>query len=284
MKIAIASGKGGTGKTTIATCLAHVAATPSRTVAYLDCDVEEPNGHIFLVPHLGPAKPVGVTTPRVDESACTHCGQCGEVCQFSAIVSTAKAVMVFPELCHGCGGCAMVCPTGAISEQLHRSGTVEVGAAGEIAFVRGTLDVGQMMSGPVIRAVKEASPDVDLMLIDAPAGTGCSVVQSVRDCDYLVLVTEPTPFGLNDLELAVDMGRALSRRLGVVINRSDIGDDCVEAFCQQEQIPILGRIPDNRRVAEAYSRGDLVCEAVPEWGRLFTAILKTVIEAAEVVA
>ncbi len=281
MKIAIASGKGGTGKTTVATCLAHVAANVGRSVAYLDCDVEEPNGHIFLTPRLGPAEPVGVQVPNVDESTCTLCGECGDVCQFSAIVSTPKKVLVFPELCHGCGGCAMVCPVGAISEAMHRSGTIDVGLAGEIGFVRGTLDVGQMMSGPLIRAVKSAAPGADLVLIDAPAGTGCSVVESVRDCDYLVLVTEPTPFGLNDLKLAVDMARAVHRPFGVVINRFDIGDDRVEHYCRQEQICLLGRIPDDRHIAEAYSRGELVCRAVPECKRLFADILDTTVQQAE---
>ena len=282
MKIAIASGKGGTGKTTVATCLAHVAANSGRTVAYLDCDVEEPNGHIFLVPRLGTAEPVGALVPSVSESICTLCGDCGEICQFSAIVSTPKSVLVFPELCHGCGGCSTVCPVGAISEVLHRVGTIEVGSAGEIAFVRGTLDVGQMMSGPLIRAVRRAAPQADLVLIDAPAGTGCSVVESVRDCDCLVLVTEPTPFGLNDLTLAVDMARALRRPFGVVVNRADIGDDRTEVYCHQEQIPLLGRIPDDRRIAEAYSRGELVCRAVPEYESLYAAVLEATIRRVEV--
>ena len=281
-KIAIASGKGGTGKTTVATCLAHVASQQSQTVAYLDCDVEEPNGHIFLDPQLQAPVPAGVLVPKVDEGICTFCGKCGEFCQYKAIMPLADAVLVFAELCHGCGGCAMVCPEGAITEVLHQTGTVEAGASGPIAFVRGTLDVGQVMAPPVIKAVKLSAPPADITFIDAPPGTSCPVIESVRDCDFVLLVTEPTPFGLNDLKLAVDLVRILQLPFGVVINRADIGDDRTELYCRQEQITVLGRIPDDRRIAEAYSRGELVSLAVPACEQLFKQIFDAIIQHVEV--
>jgi len=281
MRIAIASGKGGTGKTTVATNVSRVAADSGRSVAYLDCDVEAPNGHIFLKPELGPARPVGTLIPKVDEAACTYCGACSEFCQYNAIASLDKVILVFPELCHGCGGCSLVCPSEAITEVLHETGKIEVGSAGSVAFVHGLLNVGQAMSPPVIKAVKRACPPADLVILDAPPGTSCPVVESVRDCDYVVLVTEPTPFGLNDLKLAVGMVRALGVPFGAVINRSDVGDGLTRSYCEQEGIAVLEEIPDDRRIAQAYSRGEMICDALPEYRSLLVDLLGQIIEKAE---
>ncbi len=281
MKVAIASGKGGTGKTTVATNVARVAADSGHSVAYLDCDVEAPNGHIFLRPELGAATPVGTLIPKVDEAECTYCGACSEFCQYGAIASLEKVILVFPELCHGCGGCSMVCPLEAITEVLHETGQIEVGSAGSVAFVHGLLNVGQAMSPPVIKAVKRACPPVDFVILDAPPGTSCPVVESVRDCDYVVLVTEPTPFGLNDLKLAVEMVRTLGVPFGAVINRSDIGDGLTQSYCEQEGIAVLAEIPDDRRIAQAYSRGEMICDALPEYRALLDDLVRKIIRNVE---
>ena len=273
MKIAVASGKGGTGKTTVATNLAYVGSRNGRSVVYVDCDVEEPNGHIFLKPDLDGATPVGTLVPKVDDSKCIYCGDCGDICQYSAIVSVGQAVLVFGELCRGCGGCSLVCPSGAISEVLYETGKVQVGSAGPVAFVHGLLNVGQAMSPPVIKAVKAAAPAADVAIIDSPPGTSCPVIESVRGCDFLLLVTEPTPFGLNDLELAVAMAHEMELTFGVIINRADLGDRETHLYCGRNGIEILTEIPDDRRIAEAYSRGELVCEVLPGYGQMFETLL-----------
>lgn len=263
MKIAVASGKGGTGKTTIATNLAHLAARNGRKVAYIDCDVEEPNGHLFLKPLIASSKPIGRLHPRVDEDKCTHCGLCGEICRYSAIVCVGEKVLVHPELCHACGGCVLVCQPGAITEVLRDCGTLEAGNAGEVRFVHGVLNIGEAMSTPLVQQVKAAAPEADLVIIDSPPGTSCPVIESVRGADLVLLVTEPTPFGLHDLTLAVGMVRALKLSLGVVVNRAGSGDNRTREYCQREGIEILSEIPDDRHIAEAYSRGLLAAETVP---------------------
>ncbi|GAB4335512.1 MAG: ATP-binding protein [Candidatus Abyssubacteria bacterium] len=264
LKVAIASGKGGTGKTTVATSLSYCLAAEGLPTIYADCDVEEPNGHIFLKPTIRSSVRVGVPVPEVDLGRCTGCGMCGEVCQFSAIVCIAKNVLTFPELCHGCGGCALACPESAICEVNRDIGFIEQGSADGIGFIHGTLRVGEAMSTPLIRAVKERLPRDAIAILDAPPGTSCPVVETVRDTDYVVLVTEPTPFGLNDLKLAVGMARELGLQFGVIINRCDVGDDEIRKYCRNECIPLLLEIPDDRRIAEAYSRGCMAVQAVPE--------------------
>lgn len=272
MRIAIASGKGGTGKTTVAVNLACVLADHGQTVQYLDCDVEEPNGHIFLKPEITATEPVGIPVPVVDEKKCTGCRKCAEVCQYHAI-AVLKKPLVFAELCHGCGGCALVCPERAIREENRTIGVVETGhalrqssgQADRVAFVQGRLNVGEPMAPPLIRAVKKKAITDGVAIFDAPPGTSCPVVTTVRDADYVLLVTEPTPFGLNDLRLAVEMIRQLGVPHGVVINRADSGDRRVHDFCAAETIPILLEIPDDRRVAEAYSRGHMAVRVLPEW-------------------
>jgi MinD superfamily P-loop ATPase len=273
MRIAVASGKGGTGKTTVATNLAWLAARRGRSVAYLDCDVEEPNGHIFLRPAISDRRSVYEPIPQVDVQKCNGCGQCGEICQYSAIVCIGEKVLVYPDLCHACGGCARVCPEEAIAEFRHEVGAVESGRSGDVQFASGELHVGKARAVPVIRAVKSNAAAADLTILDAPPGTSCPVVEAVRGADFVVLVTEPTPFGLHDLKLAVEVMQVLGLPCGVVINRASLSGSGVREFCRQQGIPILGEIPDDRRIAEAYSQGRMICEALPEHRNTFNAIL-----------
>jgi MinD superfamily P-loop ATPase len=274
MRIAVASGKGGTGKTTVATNLAWIASNNGRSVGYVDCDVEEPNGALFLKPHIQRVRPVAVSVPKVDSEKCNGCGQCGQICQYSAIVVMKGNVLVFPELCHGCAGCWLVCPTGAITESFRQTGQTEEGKAEQIHFVQGLLKIGEAMSPPVIRAAKNLAPDVDILIVDCPPGTSCPVIESVRDADFILLVTEPTPFGLNDLKLAIDMVRAIQLPFAVVINRADVGDNETRRFCGEQGIDVLAEIPDDRKVAEAYSRGEMVCDAIPKYRDLYGDLLK----------
>jgi len=278
-KIAIASGKGGTGKTTVATNLIAQVALSGERVAYGDCDVEEPNGHLFLRPEIATSKPFSVATPRVVKERCTGCGRCGEVCVYSAIVVINKQVLTFPELCHSCGGCWLACPEDAIEQGAREVGVVETGRAFEkIGFVQGRLRIGEAMAPPLIRAVKRTAPEATLQVFDAPPGTSCPVIQTVRDADYVILVTEPTPFGLHDLTLAVEMLRELKKKFGVVINRSDVGNHDVRDYCDRESIEILTEIPDDRKIAEAYARGEIAVRVLPGYGKLFQELLEKIRE------
>ncbi|NLF67591.1 MAG: P-loop NTPase [Candidatus Anammoximicrobium sp.] len=277
MRIAVASGKGGTGKTTVATNLAYLAAQAGRTVVYADCDVEEPNGHLFLKPTIERESSIDRLLPVVDHQRCTLCGRCSEVCRFSAIACVGQSVLVFGELCHSCGGCQLACPEQAIGEAPHSVGRLRLGASGSVRFVDGMLNVGEAMSPPAIRAVKAALPtDADLAILDCPPGTSCPVIESVRGADLLLLVTEPTPFGLNDLGLAVEMARALRLPFGIVVNRADAGDREVWEYCRRQGIAILAEIPDDRAVAEAYSRGELAAVAVPRFQERVAGLLAKV--------
>jgi MinD superfamily P-loop ATPase len=277
MVIAVASGKGGTGKTTVATNLAVTLARRGEQVAYFDCDVEEPNGHIFLKPAITSSASVGVPVPKVDASKCTGCGKCGEICRYSAIVCINKKVLTFPELCHGCGGCTLVCPEDAISEIPREVGVIEEGMADGVGFAHGLLRVGEAMSPPLIREVKRRIPAGGIAIVDAPPGTSCPVIEAVKGADFVLLVTEPTPFGLNDLELAVGMVRELQLPMGVVINRADIGDGRVKEYCARENIELLAEIRDDRRIAEAYSRGEMVVDAVPDLSGRFEKMFAQVV-------
>ena len=280
LRIAIASGKGGTGKTTFATNLAVVLAEEGGRVAYLDCDVEEPNGHLFLRPSIRHNRQVTIPVPRVDESKCTSCGACGAACRHSAILLLKDTVLTFPKLCHGCGGCALACPSGAISEVPRSIGVVEEGMSGPVAFLQGRLDIGEAMAPPVIKAVIHTAPQNRTLIMDAPPGTSCPVIECVRSADVVLLVTEPTPFGLGDLMLAVEMVRALGLPFGVAVNRVGIGDRGVFDYCREEGIPVLLEMPDDRRVAEAYSRGDLAMTVLPLLRFLFTELLEGLSELA----
>jgi MinD superfamily P-loop ATPase len=274
MIIAIASGKGGTGKTTVATSLALSIASEegasSKNLLFLDCDVEEPNAALFLKPVLNHCEEVGILIPQVDPDKCTYCGRCAEVCVWHALAVVREKVLIFPELCHGCGSCTLNCPEGAIYEVLNVMGTLESGSAGPIDFGQGTMDVGQAMSVPIISQLKKrhlAAGNHDrIVILDAQPGTSCPVVETMRDVDFVLMVTEPTPFGLHDLRLAVQVARdELGLPVGVVINRDGIGDAGVVNYCASEDIPILMRIPLDRRIAEAVSEGQALVEALPEY-------------------
>jgi len=276
MIITIASGKGGTGKTTIATNLAMVLA--DKNVQLLDCDVEAPNSHIFLKPDMNESETVHIKVPQIDEEKCTLCGRCAEVCEYHAIGVFGKSVMVFPELCHACGGCSLACPESAITEMDHPVGELQRGRANGVDFITGTLNIGEAKATPVIGAVKDRIKPDTITIVDAPPGTSCPVVETVRGSDYVLLVTEPTPFGLHDLNLAVEVMRKMSLPFGVVLNRSDMGDDGVEKFCQNENIEILLRIPQRRDIAEAYSNGTLLIDALPEYRDIFQRLYHDVEE------
>jgi MinD superfamily P-loop ATPase len=269
MILAIASGKGGTGKTTVAVNLARVLERP---VQLLDCDVEEPNSHLFLPGGTIREEAVSIPVPEVDESLCDGCGECGRFCAYHAIVSFGAKPLVFADMCHGCGGCMLVCPKKAIREIPKRIGTIERKQAGKITLVTGRLDVGQAMAPPLIRAVKERLQPGMPAILDAPPGTSCPVIAAIRGADFVLLVTEPTPFGLHDLKLAVDMVKELGLPFGVLVNRAGSGDDRVHAFCCESSVPILAEIADDRRIAEAYSRGQLIVEALPAYRDLFSKL------------
>lgn len=259
MIISIASGKGGTGKTTIAVNLAAVLGPRAQI---LDCDVEQPNAHLFLQPNFYRSEPVYTPVPDVNRDRCTLCGECESLCQFKAIVVVGDQVMTFPELCHSCGGCFAVCPEDAITETGRELGTIEVGLCDGLLFIHGRSRVGEAMSPPLIRRVRaEGEPD-RITIIDAPPGTSCPVIAAMKGADFVLLVTEPTPFGLNDLELAAGAVDVLGIPAGLVINRSDIGDDRVKEYAASVGLPILLELPFDRRVAEVYSRGELLVTAI----------------------
>jgi MinD superfamily P-loop ATPase len=264
MRVAIASGKGGTGKTTVATNLAWVAAQEDREVVYLDCDVEEPNGQIFLKPTVDWRKPVTVTVPEVDPVVCDLCGQCGEICQFSAIVCAGTKVLVFPDLCHSCGGCDLVCSLSAITEVPRTIATVTAGHSESLQYFQGLLNIGEPMSPPVIRAVKAEAREADLVIVDAPPGTACPMVEAVRGCERALLVTEPTPFGLHDLELALETLERLEIPCEVVVNRAGLNGSATHELCRRKGVEIVAEIPDSRAIAESYSRGELAAKDDPE--------------------
>jgi len=266
MRISVASGKGGTGKTTIAT---NLALSIGSNVQLLDCDVEEPNAHFFIHPTFKKAEPVFTPVPEVDEEKCTFCGKCSDICQFKAIAVVNETVLVFQELCHSCGGCMEVCPENAITEKGRELGIIQKGHRNGIEFIHGKLRVGEAMSPPLIKAVRSHELPDKLTIIDAPPGTSCPVIASVKDTDFVLLVTEPTPFGLHDLKLAVGAVEILNIPCGLVINRCDLGDDKVREYADSVNIPILMEIPLDRKIAVAYSRGDPLVEAIPEWKEKF---------------
>lgn len=296
MIITVASGKGGTGKTTVATSLALAITANAqarveqsaqmRQVLLLDCDVEEPNAALFLKPNLTHQETVGILIPEVDYGKCTFCGRCAEVCVWHAIAVVGRRVLPFPQLCHGCGSCSLNCPEKAIHEVLYVMGKLESGWAGRVEFAQGTLDVGQAIAVPIIRQLKKRylggsgkrGECERVAILDASPGTSCPVVETMRDTDFVLMVTEPTPFGLHDLRLAVQVARdELGLPVGVLINRDGVGYAEVDEYCQAENIPILMRIPLERRIAKAISEGQALVEALPEYLPRFVALYECIV-------
>lgn len=275
MIIAVASGKGGTGKTTVATALAQALAKSAFSVSCLDCDVEAPNAHLFIQPHLSERKEVVMLIPQVDANVCTGCGECAAVCQFHAIVVLGGQTLIFPELCHGCGSCALVCPDNAITEVPRTLGILEGGLSPEgIIFGRGLLNVGEPMAVPVITQLKKWRDvrEADVLIVDSPPGASCPVVASIRGADFVLLVTEPTPFGLHDLRQAYALTRELDIPAGLIINRDGIGNAGVDAYSQEVGLPILLRIPLERAIGEAIAQGKSLLDVHPEYEADFRAL------------
>ncbi|HCS49292.1 MAG TPA: (4Fe-4S)-binding protein [Candidatus Aminicenantes bacterium] len=277
MIISVASGKGGTGKTTVAVNLT-LALQPDHPVQFLDCDVEEPNAHFFLKPRIEESREVFTPIPEIDERLCNYCGKCAEVCAYNALAVVKGAVLVFSELCHGCGACSLLCPEKAIREVGKRIGVIESGRAGDIRFIHGRLDIGQAMSPPLIRALKKNMDPSRTVVIDAPPGTSCPVIESLKSSEFCLLVTEPTPFGRHDLELAAGAAKEMKIPCGVVINRASLGcgDGEVRDFCTREEIPVLMTIPFDRKIAEAYSRGQTILEAFPVYRSAFLGLFENI--------
>ena len=265
MIIAVASGKGGTGKTTVAVNM----ALSLENVQLLDCDVEEPNVHLLLNPRMNETKPVYVLTPQVSEEICDHCGQCAEFCEYNALFVGSEKVLVFRELCHSCGGCIIICPKQAITEKKQQIGTVEIGTAANMEVIYGELEVGEPMPVPVIKEVKRQIDRRKTVIMDSPPGTSCPVIETVKGSDFCVLVTEPTPFGLHDLKITVQVLKDMKIPFGVVVNRAGIGDQKVHEFCEENKIPILLQIPYQRKIAELYSKGVPFSLEMPEWKENF---------------
>ncbi len=277
--IAIASGKGGTGKTTVSVALALALAERGEEVTLLDADVEEPNDHIFLnvePPHF---EDVGIPTPELIEDLCDGCGDCRTACAFNAITVMGGKALIFNELCHGCGACSLACPPKALREVDRPVGTIDRMEVRGLTFLRGMLKIGEAMGTPIVHRLRKHEAQTGWTIIDAPPGTSCPVIASSRKADALILVTEPTPFGLNDLKLAVGMARALELTFGVIVNRSDLGDREVYAYCENENIPILLEIPFDRHIAEVYARGGTLLEARPDLGEKLVEVAKNLGEA-----
>lgn len=279
MIISFASGKGGTGKTLVAT---NVAMSLEEGCQFLDCDVEAPNADIFLKPIITRVKSVNVRMSKVLEYKCNACGKCAQACQYKAIVMVRDKVLIFPEQCHSCGACLIACPEDAIVEENHAIGYIESGTCNSnIDFARGVLNIGEMRSTPVIMELKSIIHDGrNIVIIDSPPGTACPVVNSVEDSDYCILVTEPTPFGLSDLKQAVAVLRVLKIPFGVIINRDGIGDGRLEEYCDSEGIKIISKIPYDRKIAEIYSNGELLVTASKEWAGYFSNLIKEILEIA----
>jgi MinD superfamily P-loop ATPase len=272
MIVTIASGKGGTGKTSVAVNMA-LSIGPAQL---LDCDVEEPNAYLLLHPKLNKTEQVYTMIPKIAEDLCDYCGQCSKFCQYNAIFAFKEKILVFPEICHSCGGCAIVCPKKAITEEKHRIGTLNFCSSEDLTLVYGELEVGKPMAVPVIKAVKKQIDKTRNVIIDSPPGTSCPFVETVRDSDFCILVTEPTPFGLHDLKIAVQVLRKMTIPFGVIVNRAGIGDRKVHDYCREEKIPVLLEIPYQRMIAELYSKGIPFIFEMPEWRIIFQGLFSEI--------
>ncbi len=273
MIISVASGKGGTGKTTVAT---NLALSIEKDVQLLDCDVEQPNAHLFLQPVFESSSTIITPVPAIDLNQCTRCGKCADLCEFNALAVVDETVMVFEELCHSCGGCLAICPEKAIAEKGRELGVLQKGHCNGIEFIHGKLRVGEAMSPPLIKKVLASADPAKLVIVDAPPGTSCPVIATMKPADFLLLVTEPTPFGLHDLKLAVEAARIMNTPSGLVINRSDAGDHSVKKYAAAEDIPVLMEIPFDRCIAEAYARGEMLVAVEPEWRARFQDLHKRI--------
>ena len=274
MIISVASGKGGTGKTTVSTNL----ALSIGNAQFIDCDVEEPNANIFIKTKIREQEDVSVNIPRIDEDKCDYCRKCSEFCVYNALAVVPSKVLVFPELCHSCGGCELVCPRDAINWNERTIGKIEHGKNNDIDFYHGLLNVGEMQAVPVIKSLKKKVDKNRNVIIDVPPGTSCPVIESISGSDYCILVTEPTPFGLHDLKLAVEVVKHLNIPFGVIINRNGIGDNRVEIYCKEENIPVLLKIPEMKKIAHLYSKGIALVDTSNEWHEMFEQVFKRIKE------
>ena len=275
MQITVSAGKGGTGKTTVAVNLA-LALEEHHPVEFFDCDVEEPDSGIFLEPEIKNRESVTIEIPEVSEDTCTYCGKCSEACEFNAIATFGDNILVYPELCHGCGLCSLVCPVDAISETNKSIGEIRRGSAGKIDFYEGELTIGEPMATPIIRHMKKKISEEKISILDSPPGTACPVIESLHGSDFALLVTEPTPFGLHDLKLSVGVAREMDIPVGVIINRDGIGDENVAKYCDEKDVPVLMRIPNDREIAELYSNGIPFVNNFEDWKERFNQLFETI--------
>ena len=284
MILTVASGKGGTGKTTVSTNLAVLAAQGERQVHFCDCDVEEPNAHLFLHPVWDEKKQITLPLPVVNQDLCSHCGKCAEICEFNAIISLPTKTIVFDDLCHACSGCWLVCPEKAIAQGERIIGDTETGMVGPLHFTHGRLRIGETQVPPLVEAVTVTANKAHLVIRDAPPGVTCPAVATLHGSDFVLLVTEPTPFGLSDLKVAVELVRDLNLPCAVLVNREGSGDDRVNDYCEEEGLKLLTGLPFRRDVAESISRGEMIIDTIPEMKTAFQGLLKEVLSLAEEVA
>ncbi|MBN1536172.1 MAG: ATP-binding protein [Anaerolineales bacterium] len=278
IRIVVASGKGGTGKTTVATSLA-LSLAAQENVWFLDCDVEAPNGHLFLNPKIEAERKAVVLIPRIDMEKCILCGRCVEVCQYHALAEIGKSILVFPQLCHGCGSCTWNCSSKAIKEIRNPIGVLEAGLAKKgINFAHGVLTISEPMATPIIRQLKKwhKPEDGSVMILDAPPGASCSVVETLHGANFALLVTEPTPFGLHDLKQVIGILGDMKIPAGVIINRDGIGDNQVDEFLSQTEFPILMRIPYSTQIAGAIAAGNTLLDVSPEYIMEFQTLFQKI--------
>ncbi|MCK5822025.1 MAG: ATP-binding protein [Bacteroidales bacterium] len=275
MRISIASGKGGTGKTTLSTNLSAFLAEGSEVVL-ADLDVEEPNSGLFIRGDLISTEHKYKMVPEWKEDACTLCGLCQKVCNFNAVIRLANQILVFPQLCHGCYACSELCPTESLPMIPQKMGQLSLYKRGNLNFVESRLDVGEEQAVPLISQtidyIDQHFPEAKYKIFDAPPGTSCPVIEATKDSDFVILITEPTPFGLHDLKLAVETIRSLNKPFGIVINRDGLGNDDVIEYCTKQNISILAKIPNSRKIAELYSQGELLYHQIPEMAQALKEI------------